>query len=172
MLKSIVTYVNCKIRDGFVLFSDLPGHQSPNGGSIPTHILVTPLRPDIFLVNELTRDIVVFELTCPWEKNIVNSHTYKEEKYAPLVADLSRNYNVSHFSVEIAARGLISKPNKARLKSFAFKCCNIGNAEVKRLIMLCSKASLLSSFSIFQARNEPSWASPAPLVVRAEAFQT
>ena len=66
-------------------------------------------------MNELKREIVVFELTCPWERNIVNCHTYKEEKYALLVADLSRDFSVSHFFVKITARGLISKPNKARL---------------------------------------------------------
>ena len=81
---------------------------------------MTPLRPDIFLVNELTRDIVVFELTCPWEKNIVNSHTYKEEKYAPLVADLSHSYKTYLFSVEVSVRGQLTKANKARLKSFFY----------------------------------------------------
>ena len=66
---------------------------------------MTPLRPDVFLINEDSREIVVFELTCPWESNIERNHTYKEGKYAPLVADLSRNFKVFHFSVEVAARG-------------------------------------------------------------------
>ena len=128
---------------------------------------MTPLRPDIFLVDEIDRIAVLFELTCPWDTNIERSHTFKQEKYAPLVADLSRDFRVFHFSVEISARGFISKPNQARLKAFALRCCDVGNSDIKKFVGYCSKASLLSSFSIFQARNEPSWSSPLPLVVRA-----
>ena len=93
-------------------------------------------------------------------------HDYKEAKYAPLVADLSRNFTVFQYSVEVSARGLITKQNKARLKAFALKSCELRNAELKGLISNCSKASILSSFSIFLARNEPSWSSPPLLNVR------
>ena len=168
VLNTIVSFVNSKLRPGFVIFSDLAGYQSPNGGVIPPHILVTPLRPDLFVVNEGTREIVLFELTCPWEQNIDRSHSYKEDKYAPLVADLSRSYKVFNFSVEVATRGLITKYNKARLKSLALRCCDVGNGDIKKFIACCSKASLLSSFSIFHARNEPTWSSPMPLNVRTD----
>ena len=136
--------------------------------AVPPHVLVTPLRPDVFLINEESREVVLFELTCPWERNIDRSHEYKENKYAPIVADMSRNYKVFHFSVEVAARGFISKQNKARLKSFALKCSDVGSKDLVKFLACCSKASLLSSFSIFQARNEPTWRSPMPLIVRTE----
>ena len=58
-----------------------------------------------------------FELTCPWDSNIQRSHEYKERKYAPLIADLSRRYKVFNYSVEVSARGQISKDNRTRLKS-------------------------------------------------------
>ncbi len=96
------------------------------------------------------------------------ANTYKEERYAPLVADLARSFKVFNYSVEIGARGFISKPNKARLKSFALNCCEANSADLKKFIAHCSKASLLASFSIFQARNEPSWSSPRPLTVRSD----
>ena len=115
----------------------------------------------------MLRIIVIFELTCPWERNIDTQHTYKEQKYAPLVADLSRDFKVFSFAVEVSARGMITRQNKARLKCFLLRCCDVGNAEVRGLIDSCSKASLLASFSLFHARNEPSWTSPMPLVVRA-----
>ena len=111
---------------------------------------------------------MLFELTCPFERNIDREHAYKEGKYAPLVADLSRSFKVFQYSVEIGARGFISKQNKARLKSFALNCCDASSADLKGFIAYCSKASLLASFSIFQARNEPTWSSPRPLVVRAD----
>ena len=123
VLKTIVSFTNNHLRNGFSLFSDLSGFQAPHGGVIPPHLIVTPLRPDVFVVNEDTRVIVILELTCPWERNIDRDHVYKEEKYAPLVADLSREFAVSPFSIEISARGMITKENKARLKSFGLKCC-------------------------------------------------
>ena len=50
------------------------------------HIFVTPLRPDLFLVDESEHVAVIFELTCPWETNIDRNHEvhdYKQAKYAP-----------------------------------------------------------------------------------------
>ena len=145
----------------------MTGFQSPHGGVIPPHVLVTPLRPDLFLINEESMEIIIFELTCPWEQNIDRSHTFKENKYAPIIADLSRRYKVFSFSVEIAVRGLITKQNKSRLKSFSLRCADIGSVDARKLIANCSKASLLASFSIFQAKNEPTWSSPMPLVVQS-----
>ena len=167
VLKTIVTFIESNIRPGLSLFSDLNGYQSPHGGVIPPHIIVTPLRPDLFLVNEIDRIAVLFELTCPWESNIDRSHTFKEAKYAPLIADLSRDFRVFNFSVEISARGFITRQNRARLKAFSLRCCDVSNRDIKHFVGRCSKASLLTSFSIFQARNEPSWSSPLPLTVRA-----
>ena len=150
------------------LYSNSPGFQTPSSGVILPDVLVTTLRPDIFLVNVNLREVVLFELTCPFERNIESSHAYKEGKYAPLVSDLSRNFKVFHFSVEVGARGMISKANKARLKSFALRCGDVGSTETKKLIAACSKASLLSSFSIFHARNEPSWSTLRPIIVRTD----
>ena len=139
---------------------------APHGGVIPPHILSTSLRPDVFAVDETNHVIAILELTCPWERNIEKDHEYKEQKYAPLVADLSRDYRVYQFSIEVSARGFISKENKSRVKAFLLKVCNVGNGEMQKLITFCSKASLLASFSIFSARNEPSWSSPHPLLIQ------
>ena len=106
----------------FKLFSDMPGFQAPHGGTIPPHILVTNLRPDLFLIDETARIAIVFELTCPWDNNIDRNHSYKEDKYLPLVADLSRTFKTYQFSVEVSARGQVTKPNRARLNSVAYKC--------------------------------------------------
>ena len=108
----------------------------------------------------------MFELTCPWDSNIVRSHDFKSEKYAPLIADLSQRYVVSFFPVEVSARGQITKNNRTRLKSFVFKCCSNPSGIAKSIISISSKAALLSSYSIFSARREPTWEDPAPLVVR------
>ena len=154
---NFITYYHCHTTICF---------HAPHGGVIPPDILVTNLKPDLFLVNESERVIVLLELTCPWDSNIERSHNYKEEKYAPLIADLSRNFNVYQFSIEVSVRGQISKGNRARIKSFAYRCCRGPRMVSGALLKSCSKLSLLCSYSIFCARKEPSWSSPRLLAVR------
>ena len=141
----------------------MPGFEAPHGGTIPPHILVTNLKPDLFIVSESLKRAVIFELTCPWDSNVSRSHAFKQEKYAPLVADLSRNYTVFHFSVEVSVRGQISKENQSRIKALVFRSCITPGKLAGNIVKCCSKASLLASFSIFCARKEPAWLSPTPL---------
>ena len=160
VLSNIINYIRPNLAEGFSLFSDLPGFLAPNGGSIPPHVLVTNLRPDIFIFNMTTRVAIVFELTCPWDSNIARSHSYKEDKYAPLIADLSQSFTAYLFSVEVSARGQVTAENKKRLKAFIFRACKEPKPTVKSLVTIVSKIALLSSFSIFSARAEPSWSDP------------
>ena len=165
VLNSVIKLMQPLLKQGMILFSDLPGLQAPHGGTIPPHVLVTALKPDIFIFNELSQEVVVFELTCPWDTNIARSHTYKSEKYAPLVADLSQSHIVSFFSIEVSARGQVSKENVSRLKCFLFKTCSESKRLFKPSVRITSKAALLSSFTIFAARREPTWEDPPPIVI-------
>ena len=78
VLSSFIDMIRPRLLDGFVLYSDMPGYTAPHGGTVPPHILVTSLRPDMFIFNETTRIAIIFELTCPWDKNIERSHAFKE----------------------------------------------------------------------------------------------
>ena len=164
VLSNIISLIRPVFSPGFHLYSDLPGFMAPGGGSIPPDIIVTNLRPDIFIVNESTNEVIIFELTCPWDTNIERSHTFKEEKYSPLVADLSRRFKTYQFSVEISVRGQVSSHNKSRLKAFAYRVCSEPKKVYGSIIQICSKIALLSSFSVFTARNEPSWTDPSFLM--------
>ena len=146
--------------------SDLDGFQAPHGGTVPPDILVTALRPDLVIVNRQLQRLMLFELTCPWDSNIENAHSFKDSKYAPIVADLSNMFKVFHYSVEVSVRGQLTKSNRARLKSLAFEFCSDSKNINRSLITHASKASLLCSYSIFSARNEPSWSSPPYLIAR------
>ena len=90
----------------------------------------------------------------------------KTKKYASLVNDLAHDYLVSFFSIEVSARGQVTKENRSRLKSFFFKCCVGPNHVTKSLIRVSSKAALLSSYSLFSARREPTWEDLLPLPVK------
>ena len=87
---------------------------------------------------------MVFELTCPWDSNVDRSHIYKEGKYAPLVADLSQNFSVSHYSVEVTVRGQVTKDNRKRIRAFVFSCCNAPGKLAKRVV---DNGSFLDFFS-------------------------
>ena len=48
-MSSLINLFRPHLRNGMVLFSDMPGFQASHGGTIPPHILVTSLKPDIFI---------------------------------------------------------------------------------------------------------------------------
>ena len=145
VLKTIVSFSSSRLRNGFSLYSDLHGFQAPHGGVIPPHVLSTSLRPDIFVIDENSRVIALLELTCPWERNFEKDHKYKERKYARLVADLERDYRVYQFSIEISARGFVSKENKSRIKAFLLKVCDVRNGEMQKLITVATE-NLIQNF--------------------------
>ena len=166
VLRSFIDVFASRLKSDVVFFSDLDGFQAPHGGTIPPDILVTSFRPDLFFIDRTRRRIALLELTCPWDSNVNRSHEFKENKYAPLVADLSHNYKVFQFSVEVTVRGQISKENKSRLKCFAYEFCSDSKNVFKLLVKNGSKAALLGSYSLFSARNEPSWTAPRLLITR------
>ena len=102
--------------------------------------------------------MIIFELTCPFDSNVGMAHDFKMGKYASLVNDLRGDgYVVDLFCVEVSVRGQISKANRARLKSFLLKTTGLRRGVCVDLICKMSRVALLSSFSIFCARGEPSW---------------
>ena len=94
VLNSIIGLLCPALGPSFKMYSYIPGFEAPHGGTIPPHILVTNLRPDLFIVSENLKKAIVIELTCPWDPNVQHSHTYKQEKYSLLVADLSQRLTV------------------------------------------------------------------------------
>ncbi len=47
---------------------------------IPTHITQSKLRPDIILVSEATKQLILLELTVPWEERMEEAQERKGEK--------------------------------------------------------------------------------------------
>ena len=80
----------------------------------------------------------------------------------PLSLIYPQVYKVFSFSVEISARGQVTVQNRARLKAFSYRCCRDAKLATSLMVKNGSKAALLTSFSLFSARNEPSWIDPPP----------
>ena len=120
--------------------------------------MVTSQRPDMVVFSRNERRVIIFELTCPFDSNIGTAHDFKMGKYASLVNDLQGDgYTVDLFCVEVSVRGQITKANRARLKYFLLKTTGLRRGVCVDLICKMSKSALLSSFTIFCARNEASW---------------
>ena len=72
----------------------------------PSHICDTNLRPDIVLYSNSRRILIIIELTCPCEQNMVSANVFKTTKYSDLVARCKKaGWEVFFFAVEVGARG-------------------------------------------------------------------
>ena len=53
----------------------------------PQEIVITTLRPDIVIWSAVTKQVVLLELTVPWEEGIQEAYERKRNKYQELVDD-------------------------------------------------------------------------------------
>ena len=67
---------SCLDTDKFSCYVDIPGHQTPAGGTLPPNVAVSTLKPDIVVVDKQKKSVDIFELTYPAEHRIetANSH--------------------------------------------------------------------------------------------------
>merc|ERR1712127_257013 len=74
----------------------------------PPEICSTDQRPDIVIWSTNSKTVLVIELTCPPEENILTAQTYKEKRYA-IIPELARNnkWKVTVITIEAGARGFV-----------------------------------------------------------------
>ena len=82
---SVMNYIVKSEDSKLKVYSVLPGHIAPVGGSIPSEIFVTAEKTDIVILNNHKKEIHMFELTCPSEHNIEKRHLEKRNKYAHFI---------------------------------------------------------------------------------------
>lgn len=56
----------------------------------PDHIAATTLRPDMVLMSSSSKQVVLLELTVPWEDRMEEAQERKKSKYVELVAECRR----------------------------------------------------------------------------------
>ena len=76
----------------------------PEWDSHPSIIKETRLRPDIVIHSSSTQQIIMMELTVPYESRLEEAHTYKRETYLNLTKELR---DAGYKAVEVGARGFI-----------------------------------------------------------------
>ena len=156
-LKGLITTDN-----DTVIFSDLAGFTT-TGGTLPVNIIVSKLKPDIVIFNKQRKSIHLVELTVPFEPNIAKAHDRKQGKYLDLVSDITDNgFACDLTCFEVGSRGLITPNNVGYIdKVFSF----VGARSKKSFLRELSKLALLSSYTIWNARQEPAWGSEGqPLI--------
>lgn len=160
---SVLSYIVRNIdKEKFKVLADLDGFRTAAGGTVPPNVLVTSERPDLVVVDKETGELAMFELTIPHEQRIQVSEKIKTRKYEHLVQDISaKGLSVSFDTLEIGCRGLVSKKNKDVMSSLLLLCSK--SMSRKEFIKGAVKTTLLGSYYIYLARNEPSW-TDSPLI--------
>ena len=140
------------------MYADLQGYNT-NGGTVPADILCTLERPHLVLVERKTKTIFLLELTCSFESNIEAANSRKTLKHQDLKTDLEgQGYSVILLPFEVGSRGQVTKRNRTALENI-FKTNRI-QIKSGNLFKNMSKVAMLCSFSIFHARDQPTWQAP------------
>ena len=76
----------------------------------PEKILTTSLRPDMVLTSEATKQVVILELTVPWEDRIEEANCRKTAKYQELAAECRINgWKARNEPFEVGCRGFTGR---------------------------------------------------------------
>ena len=157
----IINYIVNSVDEQYTVYSDLPGHTAPGGGSIPPELCVTPLKPDIVIIDSHKETIHLYELTCPAEKNIEARHTEKSNKYAHFSTDIT-NLACKVNCFEVSTKGFLNARNHSTLNTLhKFIKPNIGRAQFKSNI---SALSVTASYHLFLCKDEPNFVEPPYLL--------
>ena len=160
---NIINYIINQIdTTKFKIYSDLEGHTTSTGGTIPANICPTTEKPDLVLIDEKTKTVHIFELTVPFEPNIEKRHNDKTDKYAHFLIDIPGNseYKVEVSAFEIGSRGLVTMENSKTLKiihNFTKK-----DTKFSKFRDNISALSVTGSYTLFLARKEPVWNENTP----------
>ena len=107
-----------KTARDWLLKVDLP--ESPL--VIPPHIASTNQRPDIILTSDVTKRLIIVELTVPVEGRSSLSYQMKTEKYETGVAEAAelKGWKTSIYAVEMGCRGFPAFSMSRMLKEMGY----------------------------------------------------
>ena len=125
-------------------------------------MIETNLKPDVVIIDRYKKSIDIFELMVPGESQLEMSNKLKSEKYQHFVSDIS-SHTVSVTAFEVGSNtGYIDRKKKetfSKLHKFCKKDIKLKN--VKNNI---SSIAVLSSYYLFNCRNNDSWETPNPIL--------
>ena len=160
---NILHYISkCLDKKRFQCFLDLEGHKTEAEGTIPSSLMVTLQRPDIVIVDQRTKSVKIFELTVPAEPRLETAHSLKMESYSHFSTDI-KTHTVTVIPFEVGSHtGHISNDNKKRLHTLHSYCTK--DIKFKKFRDNISAISILSSYYIFNCRNQEDWSTPGHIL--------
>jgi hypothetical protein len=128
----------------------------------PASIFPTSLRPDIVLWSEMSRVVILLELTCCAEEGISRAQLRKETKYTELLGEINAGkvWKASLFTLEVGARGLVALSTQRVLKKIGFP-----PAQAARLCKTLSCVVARCSYAVYLAHKNLAWSHGGDLVV-------
>lgn len=129
----------------------------------PVDILPTNARPDIVIYSRSKKIVFLIELTCPSEENFDDARLRKEKRYATLldaITPTKTGWTAKLFTLEVGARGFVSKFVKSWLRKFGFSS--------RAATVLCKDLSVIAakcSYAIYRARSSKVWELNKPLLI-------
>lgn len=119
----------------------------------PGEIVQTTLRPDIVIWSKATKQVIMIELTVPWEERIECANERKRTKYDELKTECERaGWKTWCTPIEVGCRGFLGKSIWTMSKLLGIK----GNNR-KQLSKQCEQTTERASNWIWLKRNETSW---------------
>ncbi|XP_069139335.1 uncharacterized protein [Argopecten irradians] len=110
-------------------------------GRLVFPIVETTLRPDMVLITNQSRTIIVVELTVLWEENCEEAHEMKNFEYADLIADCKeKGWKAWLFAVEVGCRGFPAQSTKRLLQHLGVRGKTMSSA-MRRTGEAAEKAS-------------------------------
>ena len=166
----------CSTSNDTELYADLEGYRYENSPptTIPSTILVTPLRPDLVILNNPSKNIHILELTVPTNttQGIQNARTRKQSKeaYLSLIEDISScKWSVTYDTIEIGSLGHYTSDSVNAVKNCLTQFhsdsvpLNLKSTALNILIS-ASKVAISCSRTIFLAHRITSWNSNRELL--------
>lgn len=133
----------------------------------PVNICVTRSRPDIIIWSQSTRKVILIELTCPMEENVLDARKRKNARYRDnsshhaesLVDQIEGNdWSSTLFTIEVCCRGMVSNSVIRCLRKLGFT-----RTQTKKLTNRLSSVVAGCSFAIYRCHKVKTWQSK-PLV--------
>ena len=119
----------------------------------PSEIADTRLRPDLIIYSTAIKRVIWWELTCPSEERISDSHEIKLDRYANLQVDCQSNgWSCYNLAVEVGARGFV-----AESLSKAARMIGIRGRALKKLTREVGEEALHCSRWIYLLAGKKEW---------------
>ena len=117
--------------------------------------VTTKLRPDVILINERKKEVIIGELSVPLESAMESRHKEKAKKYVDIGTEFqSLGFNAKICAFEISSRGVVS----SSLNTFLFEA-GLSKKRREETINQVSLKALKCSSQLFYARHSKQWLS-------------